>query len=389
MGFPDELTATEKSEVGKIAQPIKELPFTLRELKQAIPAKLFEASLVKSWYYIIKDLCQFALCAYLTSVVLSLLPEGGMPWTLLRAAVWILHGFVQGTTGFGLWVIGHECGHQAYFGHRKSLNNAVGFVIHSCMLVPFHSWRITHGTHHRFTNNLQKDTAFPPYRQPAHAVPLYETMPILELFHVLVYLTIGFPVYLTLNFAGQFYPNRVCSHFWPYSPIFRPSERQDVFLSVAGFAAVVMALGGWSYRFGFSHMACWYLLPYLFCNAWLVCVTLLQHSSPQVPHYDNEEWDFLKGALSTVDRDYGIFNSWLHHITNGHVAHHIFSEMAFYNAMEATPYLAKVMGPYYKTDKRPLLTQFKEAFHHHVYSYLVWLRYPVQVAKDKAEGKVW
>ena len=39
----------------------------------------------------------------------------------------------------GVWVIAHECGHQA-FSKWQSVNDAVGLVLHSALLVPYYSW---------------------------------------------------------------------------------------------------------------------------------------------------------------------------------------------------------------------------------------------------------
>jgi hypothetical protein len=54
--------------------------------------------------------------------------------SLARFAVWSLYGFAAGLFATGLWVIGHECGHQA-FSESKTINNSVGWVLHSvCVL---------------------------------------------------------------------------------------------------------------------------------------------------------------------------------------------------------------------------------------------------------------
>lgn len=37
-----------------------------------------------------------------------------------------------------------------------------------------------------------------------------------------------------------------------------------------------------------------------FCR--LVMITFLQHTHINLPHYDDKEWDWLRGALATVDR---------------------------------------------------------------------------------------
>lgn len=31
-------------------------------------------------------------------------------------------------------------------------------------------------------------------------------------------------------------------------------------------------------------------------------ITYLQHTHPNLPHYLDKEWDWLRGALATVDR---------------------------------------------------------------------------------------
>lgn len=89
-------------------------------------------------------------------------------------------------------------------------------------------------------------------------------------------------------------------------------------------------------------------------NAFLVMITYLQHTHPSLPHYDSSEWDWLKGALATVDRDYGILNKVFHNITDTHVAHHLFSMMPHYHAMEATKAIKPVLGEYYQADETPV-----------------------------------
>ena len=53
----------------------------------------------------------------------------------------------------------------------------------------------------------------------------------------------------------------------------------------------------------------------------------------ELPHYESDEWDWLRGALSTVDRSYGpLLNTLHHHIADTHVAHHLVSTMPHYHA---------------------------------------------------------
>ena len=47
-----------------------------------------------------------------------------------RFVLWAFYTFFTGLFATGLWVIAHECGHQA-FSDSKTINNAVGWVLHS------------------------------------------------------------------------------------------------------------------------------------------------------------------------------------------------------------------------------------------------------------------
>jgi omega-6 fatty acid desaturase (delta-12 desaturase) len=45
----------------------------------------------------------------------------------------------------------------------------------------------------------------------------------------------------------------------------------------------------------------------------------------EVPHYEPQNWTFVKGALATVDREFGFIGRRLFHgIIEHHVIHHLF-----------------------------------------------------------------
>ena len=52
-----------------------------------------------------------------------------------RLAIWALYGFWAGLFATGLWVVAHECGHQA-FSTSKTINNTVGWFLHSGCVLP-------------------------------------------------------------------------------------------------------------------------------------------------------------------------------------------------------------------------------------------------------------
>jgi omega-6 fatty acid desaturase (delta-12 desaturase) len=160
--------------------------------------------------------------------------------------------------------------------------------------------------------------------------------------------------------SGQSY-DRWTSHFHPSSPIFDSKQAILVIASDLGLVSVLGLLIYASSVFGTLAVIKYYLLPYLWVNHWLVMITFLQHTDVKVPHYNDSEWDFLKGALATIDRDYGLLNHFFHHIGDTHVAHHLFSTMPHYHAERATAALnsyklhSALYPPLYATAHMPSL----------------------------------
>lgn len=113
-------------------QTIRAAIFNLRVSLFAVTAFVF----VMTWQYRIWDFfllaCFYKAAEYADSVVQPDVIE--LPYPILyglgRFAVWALYTFASGLVMTGLWVIAHECGHQA-FSESKFINNFVGWVLHS------------------------------------------------------------------------------------------------------------------------------------------------------------------------------------------------------------------------------------------------------------------
>lgn len=129
--------------------------YTMKQILDAIPAHCFERNTIRSLSYVIRD---FAFVAILLGLATQI---DLLPTYSLRVFAWAVYAFCQGLIFTGLWELAHECGHGA-LSKQKWVNNAIGLTIHSFLLVPFHSWRITHSHHHKATNNLERDIAFVP-----------------------------------------------------------------------------------------------------------------------------------------------------------------------------------------------------------------------------------
>ena len=186
--------------------------------------------------------------------------------------------------------------------------------------------------------------------------------PVMACVHAFVTVTVGWWLYLTTNATGQSYGRRA-NHYEPSSPLFKPHQRTDVLVSDAALVVVLAGLAYWAHCTSLATVALYYFLPYMVVNFYLVTITLLQHTHVDVPHYRGDEWTFIRGALATVDRSYGsLINNLQHNIMDSHVAHHLFSTMPHYHAIEATPHLARKLGVYYKRDDTPFLYALYRAF---------------------------
>jgi omega-6 fatty acid desaturase (delta-12 desaturase) len=158
----------------------------------------------------------------------------------------------------------------------------------------------------------------------------------------------------------------VNNHFSPDSALYyeesatktqRASRRWEIIVSDIGFFGAIGLIAAAIYSYGFQMVAAYYLLPYVIVNLNLVLITYLQHTDEYVPHFHKApgaEFPWLRGALATVDRSYGwLLDIVFHHITDTHVVHHLFHEMPFYNAIEATIQVREFLGPYYLVDHTP------------------------------------
>nr|ANU06064.1 omega-6 fatty acid desaturase [Paeonia ostii var. lishizhenii]QBQ82054.1 omega-6 fatty acid desaturase [Paeonia ostii] len=326
--------------------PCSKPPFTLGEVKKAVPPHCFERSLIHSFSYVVYDLSIAFLLYYISTSYFHLLPH---PFPYVA---WPIYWALQGCNLTGVWVIAHECGHHA-FSDYQWVDDTVGLILHSSLLVPYFSWKHSHRRHHSNTGSLERDEVFVP--KPKSQVGWYSKYlnnPPGRLLTLVITLTLGWPLYLVFNVSGRPYDRFAC-HYDPYGPIYSDRERLQIFISDAGLLAMTSFLYRVVWAKGFAWLVNVYVIPLLIVNAFLVMITYLQHTHITLPHYDSSEWDWLRGALATMDRDYGVLNKVFHNITDTHVAHHLFSTMPHYHAMEATKAIKPVLGEYYNFDGTP------------------------------------
>ncbi|KAF5735738.1 omega-6 fatty acid desaturase [Tripterygium wilfordii] len=335
----------------EINNPLRRVPyekpqFTLSQIKQAIPPHCFKRSLLHSFSYVVHDLTLSFIFYYIATTYFHLLPP------LITYIAWPIYWIFQGCILTGVWVIAHECGHHS-FSDYQWVDDTVGLILHSTLLVPYFSWKISHRRHHSNTGSIERDEVFVPKTKSSISwYSKYLNNPLGRFLTLLVTVTLGWPLYLAFNVSGRSYDRFAC-HFDPYGPIYSPREKLQIYISDAGIFTAFYALYRVAAANGLAWLVCVYGVPLLIVNGFLVVITYLQHTHPALPHYDSSDWEWLKGALLTMDRDYGLLNKVFHNITDTHVTHHLFSMMPHYHAMEATNAIKPILGEYYRLDSTP------------------------------------
>ncbi|KAH8801493.1 fatty acid desaturase-domain-containing protein [Xylogone sp. PMI_703] len=352
-----------------------ELPdFTMKQIHDAIPPHCFKPSTLRSMAYVVRDYFYVSVLIYVAVTFIPLVPHPA-----LRFLAWGLYTFLQGLVFTGIWILAHECGHGA-FSKNKQLNGIMGLIMHSFLLVPFHSWRISHSQHHKSTGNMDKDTAFVPHDRESwikrsfgkaarpemiEFAELAEDSPIMTLWNCIIHQVFGWPGYLLFNLTGQSYNGAKglkITHFYfgEDSVFYKKHELPLILLSDIGVGAMIALLVAAGQMFGSWNVIVLWGIPWLWVNNWIVAITFLQHTDATMPHYNNKTWNFARGATATIDRDLGFIDTHLFHdIIGTHVCHHLVSTIPFYHAGEASIHIKKVMGKHYKADtKTPFWTAF-------------------------------
>lgn len=311
---PDRIQDAETNTDGFLSKGLlpAKLP-SVTDIKKKIPRRCFEPTILNSMSYILVDAMAIVILYIIAEYLHQLLPL--WLFILTTPVYWLL----QGTAFTTAFVIGHDCGHGS-FSVYDWLNDIVGTIMHAFLFVPYYPWKLSHRHHHKHTGNIDKDEVFYPVRKShdngRKALPGFG-------------LGLGWFVYLILG-----YKPRAVAHLNPVDPMFRNH--------LIGCVCSLTALAIWSMcifwaiqEMGLGHILYHYVAPLFVFGSWTVILTFLHHTDENVPWYSNESWDFVRGQLSSIDRDYG----WAHSLTlniGTHQIHHLFSKVPHYHLQEAT-----------------------------------------------------
>ncbi|GJQ12589.1 hypothetical protein GpartN1_g4380.t1 [Galdieria partita] len=317
----------------QVEQTKKEIP-SLLDLKKAIPSHCFKPSLVISLYYVFKDI--FLIVLFLFTAILF---KDSPLYFLIMPSYW----FAQGTMFWAIFVLGHDCGHGS-FSTYPVINNVIGHLLHSAILVPYHPWRISHRKHHKNTGNYERDEIFYPMSENEYRnVPRLSRWVYSNTFFMFCF---GFPIYLIRGYGARM---KHASHFSLSSELFKREERKLVKTSVSCILVMVGLLTWGIFYLGVWNIVCFYGIPYLVFCSWLLVVTFLHHTGPGAEWYDQSSWSYVLGNLQCVNRVYGWIEP-IHHNIGCHTVHHLFPAIPHYRLREADLALAPILGNHRKED---------------------------------------
>jgi len=337
------------------------IPFN--ELTKLITKKLFERHLATSMYYLMVDLLICVFCQTLYHNTIHKLDnslQSMVCWPIILAFdiafIWLC-----GTCELGLWVAAHECGHHAFSDHLM-LNDFIGFTLHSYLLAPYFSWQYSHSVHHSRNRHIDMDET----HNPKIILPNQKIKQNRFWIRKIFALTFGWYVYLGIGFSGAKVNRagqkiRIHSHFYQSDLFPREYPSWKIYISNVGMLITLAGIYYYAQTYGWWEAFRKFIGPRLVTNYWLIFITTIQHSHKTKTKYlDDSKWSWYKGAIRTIDYDYGgkrslllritgrVFDFISLSITSTHVCHHLFSKMPHYNCVRATPIIKKALGRHYK-----------------------------------------
>lgn len=235
---------------------------TLQEIKQILPSSIFKKSTILSLTYAFIDILVPSILLllsyhYLLPIIQYLTTSSSLSMSSLLInnfcifSIWLFYSILIGTASMGAWVTAHECGHGA-FSNNRLLQDIIGFIYHSLLLVPYFSWQRSHSLHHAFTNHIvdgeshvppvqneilksssssvpslssSESSSLPPPSSLAESVLSKSSLikrfgiqigePIFGILQIILHLLLGWPAYLLLGVTGG-KSRGLTNHFLPY-----------------------------------------------------------------------------------------------------------------------------------------------------------------------------
>ncbi|KAG5635515.1 hypothetical protein H0H81_010978 [Sphagnurus paluster] len=214
----------------RLKKPFTPPTVTLKEIHDAVPKHLLNKDGKRAAAYIMRDISLTLVLFKFASMIgpwaesdFGGFVTSGWHKTLVKSALWFSYCWIQGLVWAGIFCLGHDAGHGTLFENSK-VNNAVGFILHTWLLIPYYAWRSTHHAHHKATASIERDENYVPYTRSEYNLPdakrvtkadyaeIFEETPIYTLFP-------------KNTMGSKMYPPGT-NHFNPDSPLFKKEQRE-------------------------------------------------------------------------------------------------------------------------------------------------------------------
>lgn len=309
---------------------------TLTDIKKKIPVYCFKPNIYMSLYYVFRNLIMCFILGYAFYML-----------EFSRAQLFVapFYWYLQGTLMWGLFTIGHDCGHNS-FSRYDTLNWIMGNFLHTIILTPYEQWRLSHKSHHKHTGNIDRDEIFYPNPPLGHKISIG-----------------AFGLSWFLYLLTSSIKNRINY----YSSLKDRKLFIQLIVSYLSIIIMILVLGKVAHTIGTVRIINYYFAPLVVFACWLVMVTFLHHNDTSIPWYKTDNWNISKGSLSSIDRDYGaVVNNVTHHI-NLHQIHHLFSKIPHYYLEDATTSFIKYFPHLHKVKKGSNIMEFIYAVKNWIY----------------------
>jgi omega-6 fatty acid desaturase (delta-12 desaturase) len=299
---------------------------TLGGLRSALPPDALVVSPLRAWLGVVQAWCVIAV-GEIALANLHVEPGARALW---QVPAMVLAWLVVAAGMVGLFILGHDCGHEA-FSKRRWVNYLVGHLCMAPILTGFHGWRLSHAHHHARPQLRGGDTDWPE-RMLTHDE--YEAAP--RLARLEAKAAFGSPVGLLFGFLVGMVRRTAMSRLYPQVKLDGRARRQllisnlSVLLTSGGIATSLFWI------FGASVLVKHYAIPLYLGMVCGALFTYLHHSGEGAVVFGAEGWTPLRGqVVSTFDvRFPPWFEALFFHI-NRHPPHHLSPRIPWYRLPRA------------------------------------------------------
>jgi omega-6 fatty acid desaturase (delta-12 desaturase) len=300
---------------------------TIATLRDLIPKECFVIEPHKSWSALAVAVVRLAFSLFVLTLVQPVWGPS-LAWQIpALLAAWLFCGWCY----TGIFVIGHDCGHQA-FSEKRWVNSLVGYLCLSPVFTGFHNWRIWHNYHHAKTQLRGQD---PDWAEKMMTRAEYDEAKIGDKAHVR--LGFGTPLGLLVGFWVGMFRRSFMKALAPQVPLSRGAARElltstAVMILVSG--SISMAL----YRVGGAWMVVkFYYVPTFIAAGHGALLTYLHHVSADAMVFDKADWTPFRGQVAST---FNVrFPRWIEALwfdINIHLPHHLAPRIPWYHLHAAT-----------------------------------------------------